>query len=90
MDTELLIGQAANWLNQGSDGMRVEALIDLPGIDWVHLKALQDRGSLLDLTYRGLSLSNYLSGDVELTCDRTAVRAVRRVAESDTNLDFLK
>ena len=88
MDTELLIGQAVSWLEQSQDNTQVEVLVDLPDIDWVHLKTLQDQGSVLEITYRGLSMSGHLRGNIDLTCERRAIKAVRRVPVTDTDIPF--
>jgi hypothetical protein len=88
MDTELLIGQAVRWLEQNQDNTQVEVLVDLPDINWVHLKVLQDQGSVLEMTYRGLSVFDHLKGDIELMCERRAITAVRRVPVTDIDLLF--
>lgn len=78
MDTEVLIAQASGWLNSNEGTHQVEVMLDLPEVGWVELKSLRDEGGLLHIVYRGLGLSKYLGGDVELLCDRPAVKAVRR------------
>ena len=73
-----LIGQIYSWLEEADDSLRIEALLDLPDLDWVEIRAMSDRGDLMNLTYRGLSLVAFTDGLVEMVCPRDAVKAIRR------------
>jgi hypothetical protein len=78
MKTDELISQIYSWLEEADETLRIEALLDLPDMEWVEIRSMSDRGDLVNVTYRGLSLASYLSGEIELVCERNTVRAIRR------------
>lgn len=79
MSIDKTIEQAASWLAAAGDDHDIELLLDLPELEWVTLKKLDERDGLLWITYRGRTMTGYLVGDVEMACERTAIKAVRRI-----------
>jgi hypothetical protein len=73
-----LVSQINTWLSDDDASLEVQALLALPEPQWVKVIAFKDAGETLQITYRGLSLSLYLDGDVELVCASDALKAVRR------------
>lgn len=80
MNADELIQQITTWLEEADERFDIEALLDLPELDWVTIHRMSCRGDLINLSYRGRSMIAHLSKTpVELICERASVKAVRRV-----------
>ena len=79
MDTEAMISKIKRWMEDGEKEMRVEVLLDSDDRGWLGLKEFRENGSLVALVHSGDSLNSFApESNVELICEKSALKAVRR------------
>lgn len=74
------VQQLQQWLANADGNWRVEALIDLPGMEWITVEALQLEGDCVRLTYRASEVAEaYDRISSTLKCSANCLQAIRRV-----------
>ena len=84
MDTETIIGQINRWMEDGDKDLVVEVMLELEEKRWVVLKEFRDLGTMVEMAHVN---SSWASNDqIELLCDRSALKAVRRRKDIMANI----
>ena len=80
MEAQELIDLIQAWLVEDRSDLVIEVLLTLPDVGWTDLSQMTERGDFLILKCRR---SESGSPEMVLVCNRSALRAARRVALAD-------